>query len=65
MVERQVQRRGDLLSLLVGVLAVLGAALALLCAAGRLEVDPAVVLGGLVVAAGSVGLGAAVLSLRR
>lgn len=59
------ERRGDLLSLLVGVLALLGAVLALLAQAGTLEVDGPVVLGGLVLAAGGVGLGSAVLRLRR
>lgn len=59
------ERRGDLLSLLVGVLALLGAVLALLSQAGTLDVEGPVVLGGLVLAAGVVGLGAAGLRLRR
>lgn len=59
------ERRGDLLSLLVGVLALLGAVLALLAQAGALDVDGQVVLGALVLAAGVVGLGTAVLALRR
>ena len=59
------ERRGDLLSLLVGVLALLGAGLALLSQAGRLQVDGPVVLGGIVLTAGVVGLGAALLGLSR
>ena len=59
------ERTGDLLSLVVGVLALLGAVLALLAQAGRLDVDGPLVAGGLVLATGVVGLGAAVLRLRR
>ena len=65
MAERPVSRAGDLLSLLIGVLALLGAVLVLLSEAGRLEVEVPVVLGALVIAAGVVGAGSAGLALRR
>ena len=59
------ERRGDLLYLLVGVLALLGDVLTLLAQSGRVQVDRPVVLGALVAAAGAVGLGHALLGLRR
>ena len=65
MAERPVSRAGDLLSLLVGVLALLGAVLVLLSEAGRLDVELPVVLGALVIAAGVVGGASAGRALRR
>jgi len=59
------ERRGDLLSLVVGVLALLGAALGLLSQADAVVVDGAVLLAGVVLAAGTVGLSRALLVLRR
>ena len=59
------ERRADLLSLVVGVLALLGAGLALLGEAGAVQVDGAVLLAAAVLAAGAVGLGRALLLLRR
>ena len=59
------ERRGDLLSLLVGVLALLGAGLALLTEADAVQPDGPVLLAGVVLAAGAVGLGRALRVLRR
>ena len=59
------ERRGDLLSLVVGVLALFGACLALLTEADAVQLDGAVLLAGVVLAAGTAGLGRALLVLRR
>lgn len=59
------ERRADLLSLVVGVLALLGAGLALLAEAGAVRVEGPVLLAAAVLAAGAIGLGRALLLLRR
>ena len=59
------ERRADLLSLVVGVLALLGAGLGLLTEAGAVQVDGPVLLAAALLGAGAVGLGRALLLLRR